>query len=149
MNSPQLMVEFIEYHKLMGAAKIFIYNSTNSRNINLVLLHYSKIDFLRIQQWELNQVYALQEGATDVAKFAAINDCLYRNLITEDYAYLLSSQIDQFSVPRRHKDLRDLILNDLDPEKFDDTRNSYASFLIRNVFFYLTYDDDTKKKEPG
>ncbi|XP_055848872.1 uncharacterized protein LOC129913918 [Episyrphus balteatus] len=68
--------------------------------------------------------------------FAALNDCLYRNMYR--YRYLALVDLDEFIIPR-HGDTLNELINWLD--KRYKNRNAGA-YSFQNAFFYLQFQDD-------
>ncbi|XP_046488791.1 uncharacterized protein [Neodiprion pinetum] len=141
------LVEFIEYQLMLGAGHIMFYNESVTPEVSQVLAHYVSRGVATVLEWKLPSIYKFELTLRVYGQFAALNDCLYRSSFHKNYKYVLVSDIDEFIVPRMHKDFKEL-LNFLDPPNPSGVRNQYASFQFRNVFFYLMYGDDKTNYDP-
>lgn len=106
-NSSQTvqLLEFIELNRLLGASHFIFYNSSLSPNTNCILNQYIKEGTISVHPWHLNiqsQVEIRTEGM-----FAALNDCLYRNMYS--YPYVAFIDLDEIITPQFNKTLHDLL----------------------------------------
>ena len=91
-NKTLELLEFLELNKMLGVKKFTLYNDTVSAEVNCVLEHYIKEGSVVVLPWKLNidsQTEIRTEGL-----FAALNDCLYRNM--NDFRYLMLIDFDEF-----------------------------------------------------
>lgn len=140
------LVEYIEYHLMLGVNHFTFYNESVSPEVDKVLSHYADKGIATVLNWKLPSIYKFELTLRLDGLFAALNDCLYRSSLYRNYDYVLVSNIDEFVVPRKHKDFKELI-SSLDPPRPSGFRNSHASFKFKNAFFYLMYDDDKTNRE--
>lgn len=77
--------------------------------------------------------------------FAAMNDCLYRSTMVGGYKYVINTDLDEFIVPRKHLNFHDMMAF-LDPPTKE---VEYASFMLRNMFFYLMHEDSAVPQVPS
>ena len=83
--------------------KFTLYNDTVSPEVNCVLEHYVSEGSVVVLPWRLNidsQTEIRTEGL-----FAALNDCLYRNM--NEFRYLMLIDFDEFIVPHTNDTLPD------------------------------------------
>lgn len=133
---------------MLGVGHFTFYNESVTSEVSKVFNHYEKLGVATILNWQLPSLYKFELTLRIDGYFAALNDCLYRSSFYRSYKYVLVSDVDEFIVPRKHKDFNEL-LNYLDPPKFSGFSNKHASFIFRNVFFYLMYQDDKTNRDPG
>ena len=91
-NKSLELLEFLELNKMLGVTKFTLYNDTVSSEVNCLLEHYIKEGSVVVLPWKLNidsQTEIRTEGL-----FAALNDCLYRNM--NDFRYLMLIDFDEF-----------------------------------------------------
>ena len=91
-NKSLELLEFLELNKMLGVTKFTLYNDTVSEEVNCLLEHYIKEGSVVVLPWKLNidsQTEIRTEGL-----FAALNDCLYRNM--NDFRYLMLIDFDEF-----------------------------------------------------
>ena len=88
------LVEFVELHRLLGAAHFTFYTVRVSRDLARLLAWYEGAGVARVLPWSLpapNDVWARGRGA-------AAGDCLFRNMHL--FRYVAFHDLDQFLVPR-------------------------------------------------
>ncbi|KAL5278665.1 hypothetical protein ACFFRR_003350 [Megaselia abdita] len=107
-------------------------NNDNDHNRNQNSQY--KIPTISILDWNLSM--RSQKEIRTEGLFAALNDCLYRNMYR--YKYLALVDLDEFIIPRHNNTLNDL-LNRVN--KNFDYRNAGA-YSFQNSFFYLQFGDD-------
>ncbi|XP_046621934.1 uncharacterized protein LOC124305940 [Neodiprion virginianus] len=135
------LVEFVEFYRMMGVGHFTFYNRSISSRVGKVLEHYRDNGVATILPWDLPPYFIFEKNLRVDGIFAALNDCLYRSSFHKSYMYVASVDIDEFIVPRKHKDYLDM-MQYLDPIGPHLPLNDQASFLFRNMFFYLMFDDD-------
>ncbi len=99
------LLEFLELNKLLGVTRFTLYNHTVSREVSCVLRDYADRGEVDLLPWSLNM--ASQSEIRTEGLFAALNDCLYRNMWR--YNYLLLIDLDEFVVPRNNRTLAQMI----------------------------------------
>ena len=78
--------------------------------------------------------------STDEAGVAAVNDCLYRNMM--DIHYLLMIDLDEFIVPHMNVTLKDMLtfldLRDINLKNGKKVKSGMlaSSYNFKNAFFY-------------
>ena len=100
-NKTSELIEFIELNRLLGVSRFTLYNDTMSDEVSCVLERYasSKRVQLSVLEWKLN--VASQTEIRTEGLFAALNDCLYRNMLRVQYLALID--FDEFIVPKRNR----------------------------------------------
>ena len=109
---------------------------------------------MTVLPWKLNidsQTQIRTEGL-----FAALNDCLYRNM--NDFRYLMLIDFDEFIVPHTNETIPEM-LKHVDDQKIVVTGNIgrygvkvppqpkvTSSYSFQNAFFYLQFPDDEAEK---
>ena len=100
-NKTSELIEFFELNRLLGVSHFTLYNDTMSDEVSCVLDRYSssKSVQLSVLEWKLN--VASQTEIRTEGLFAALNDCLYRNMLRVQYLALID--FDEFIVPKRNR----------------------------------------------
>lgn len=98
-------MEFVELNYLLGIGHFTFYKNTIGPNVECVLDRYKKDNLVSILPWQLDMV-SKQEIRTE-GMFAALNDCLYRNMYKSKFVAFLD--IDEIIVPRQNDTLIQLI----------------------------------------
>lgn len=104
-NKTSELVEFIELNRLLGVSRFTLYNDTMSDEVSCVLQRYysssrsAESARLSVLEWKLN--VASQTEIRTEGLFAALNDCLYRNMLRVQYLALID--FDEFIVPKRNR----------------------------------------------
>ncbi|XP_043200057.1 uncharacterized protein LOC122369400 [Amphibalanus amphitrite] len=137
-NRAVWLVEFIEFHRLLGVNHFVFYNHTVGTDVERVLRFYESRGVATVIQWEM-QLRSQKEIRTE-NMFAALNDCVYRSMYR--YRYALLVDVDEYIVPRQHLGYGDMF------ELLDSRRRAnYGSFVFKNCFFYLYWENDTAVAE--
>jgi len=160
-NKTLELLEFIEMNKILGVTKFTFYNDTVSPEVSCVLNHYIEEGTVVVLPWRLkidSQTEIRTEGL-----FAALNDCLYRNM--NDFRYLMLIDFDEFIVPHTNETLPQMLAH-VDAQKIVTTGNlgrpsisgSFVSkvpqpkitsaYSFQNAFFYLQFPDDRDSNSP-
>ena len=84
------LIEFIELNKILGVNKFTFYNHTMSKEVSCVLEKYISEGNVEVLPWKLN--VASQKEIRTEGLFAALNDCLYRNMNTVEYLMLIGKE---------------------------------------------------------
>lgn len=99
------LMEFVELNYLLGIGHFTFYKNTIGPNVECVLDRYIKDKLITVLPWTLDMV-SKQEIRTE-GMFAALNDCLYRNMYKSKYVAFLD--IDEIIVPKQNDTLIQLI----------------------------------------
>lgn len=107
--------------------------------VNCVLRHYIKEGAVTVLPWNLNMV-SQREIRTE-GLFAALNDCLYRNM--NDFKYLMLIDFDEFIIPHTNDTLPEM-LKYLEQQKVvlagrRVSSKKTSSYSFQNAFFYLQF----------
>lgn len=133
-NRATQLIEFIELNRILGVVHFTFYNHTIGREVDCVLQEYVRDGLVTLMPWQLDMMS--QKEIRTEGLFAAINDCLYRNM--HRYRYLLMIDIDEFIIPHRNSTLVEMLQEfhkKVDPSKA-------GSFSFMNSFFYLQWPND-------
>lgn len=109
------LLEFLEMNTLLGISHFTFYNHTLGPRASCVLQHYmndslhsnastarATVDML---PWDLKM--RSQKDIRTEGLFAALNDCLYRNMYRYQYVALID--LDEFIIPRHNDTLLEMI----------------------------------------
>lgn len=132
------MIEFVELNRILGVNRFTFYNHSIGPDVDCVLRSYSAEGVVRMLPWKLD-IVSQKEIRTE-GIFAAINDCLYRNM--NSVKYLVVIDTDEFIVPHKHDHLA-AMMQEL-RSKTDMAKAGSYSFM--NAFFYLQWPNDTNSK---
>lgn len=154
-NKTMELIEFIELNKILGVTKFTLYNDTVSSQVDCLLRHYIQEGSVVVLPWNLNidsQTEIRTEGL-----FAALNDCLYRNM--NEFRYLMLIDFDEFIMPHTNDTLPEM-LSHIDDQKIIVTGNIgrygvrvppqpkvTSAYSFQNAFFYLQFPDDETAKD--
>lgn len=127
------LVEFIEFHRIVGVDHFFFYNHSTGLNVEKVLKGYTESGVVTMLPWNLD-IKSQKEIRTE-GIFASLNDCVYRSMRHFDYAVVLD--VDEFMVPRKDDTLGAMI------KRIKSTSPKATGFIVLNSFFYLYWDNDT------
>ncbi|XP_022170603.1 beta-1,4-galactosyltransferase galt-1-like [Myzus persicae] len=125
------LMEFVELNYLLGIGHFTFYKNTIGPNVECVLDHYTKDNLVSVLPWQLD-IVSKSEIRTE-GMFAALNDCLYRNMYKSKYVAFLD--IDEIIVPRQNDTLIKLI-------NWLNIYQTPAAYSFRNAFFYMQWADD-------
>ena len=141
-NKTLELIEFIELNKILGVSRFTLYNHTMSDEVSCVLNYYTKQEgTTSVMSWDLH-VDSQTEIRTE-GLFAALNDCLYRNM--NDFRYLMLIDFDEFIIPHMNDTIPDM-LEHLNSNRVL-TKNGRklnhpkltSSYSFQNAFFYLQF----------
>ncbi|XP_065352816.1 uncharacterized protein LOC135947800 [Cloeon dipterum] len=135
-NQVWSLLEWLEFQSIMGAVHVTMYNHTAGPAVSCVLRDYVSQGLVTLLDWGNLPMLSQREIRTE-GLFAALNDCLYRNMYR--HAYLAIIDLDEYIVPRRNDSLPALLSWLTRPG----TRAA-GSFSFQNAFFYLQWPDDEK-----
>lgn len=131
------LAEFIELHRILGAEHFFFYNHSVGQNVDSLLQHYVKQKIVSVLPWNL-PVRSQKEIRTE-GIFSSLNDCVFRTMYLFHYVIMLD--FDEYIIPREHDNYLELL------EKLEEDnkriRGKPGSFIFRNTFFYLYFENDT------
>lgn len=123
ITDPQLVIQFIETHKLFGAELFTIYIQEVSESVRDVLYSYSQEGLVDVVEWKVN----ISMDVRDYGQVALIHECLYRNMHRVKYLGFLD--IDELFVPNPQiKSLTNLLYSVDNP--------MYGSFRFMHVFLH-------------
>ncbi|XP_046393757.1 uncharacterized protein LOC124161473 isoform X2 [Ischnura elegans] len=160
-NQALHMVEFIEFHSLLGFEHFTMYNHTVGPAVGCILNHYAQKGIVTLLPWSLDM--ASQREIRTEGLFAALNDCLYRSM--HRFRYLALIDLDEFIVPRKFQQNKDQTSTTAKPPpnlRPNNTDSSLAdllaslvarapaagAFSFQNAFFYLQWADDEESSQP-
>ena len=140
------LIEFLEMNKILGVTKFTLYNDTMSPEVSCVLRHYIAEGGVVVLPWKLNMIS--QKEIRTEGLFAALNDCLYRNM--NDFRYLMLIDFDEFVIPHMNDTLPEM-LQFLDQQKIvvggrRINPKKTSSYSFQNSFFYLQFPDDEESR---
>ena len=136
------LIEFIELNKILGVSKFTFYNHTMSDEVGCVLDYYmNQENEVSVMSWDL-KVDSQTEIRTE-GLFAALNDCLYRNM--NEFHYLMLIDFDEFVIPHMNDTLPDMLeyLNSNKVTMKNGRKLAHpkvtSSYSFQNSFFYLQF----------
>eukprot|EP00126_Sphaerothecum_destruens_P006607 Sdes_comp19449_c0_seq2m10853 len=117
------LIEWIEYHRLIGVSHFHIYDYDASRETKQIIQYYARNhpDLVTLYNW-----YDFSSGTKNYHYFGQhmfISHCLYRNMYTSKY--LLFFDVDEFLTPIRGSNLAEMI-NYLE-QRYDYNQNHTVS----------------------
>ncbi|CAG7833525.1 unnamed protein product [Allacma fusca] len=129
------LLEWIEFHRLMGVEHFTFYNSTIGPKVSCLIEHYGE-EIIEILPWTLP--FVSQKEIRTEGLFVALNDCVYRHRGASKYLILVD--FDEMIVPRKTHNYTQLI------DQLDTLSNKkkIGAYSIQNAFFYLQWPDDQK-----
>ncbi|KAG0715300.1 hypothetical protein GWK47_012269 [Chionoecetes opilio] len=133
-NNVNQMIEFVELNRLLGVEHFTLYNHTVGPGVDCVLRHYAAQGVATILPWKLD-IKSQKEIRTE-GLFAALNDCLYRQMYR--HRYVLMIDLDEYIVPHANASLPALL-------RYLHTKadaNKVGAVSFQNSFFYLQWPDD-------
>ena len=139
------LIEFIEFHRLLGVDHLYFYNYTGSgqeyvsikRNISDVLNYYSKLGLVTTYQWRL----PIEESLVRYyGQLTTVHHCLYTAMFR--YTYVAFNDIDEYIIPRwqnvtNWSDLLALVDND-----------RHCGFRFYSSFFQHDNNANTSVSDP-
>ena len=141
-NKTYELIEFIELNKILGVTKFTFYNHTMSDDVSCVLNYYmNQENVVSVKPWNL-EVDSQTEIRTE-GLFAALNDCLYRNM--NDFHYLMLIDFDEFIIPHMNDSIPDMLeyLNSKKVVMKNGRKLTHpkltSSYSFQNAFFYLQF----------
>ncbi|KFM82603.1 hypothetical protein X975_11956, partial [Stegodyphus mimosarum] len=131
------LVEFIELHRILGVEHFFFYNHSVGPNVDSLLRAYIRQNIVTVLPWSL-PVRSQKQIRTE-AIFSSLNDCVFRTMYLFNYVVMLD--FDEYIIPREHESYSEMIQQLEDDNKR--IRGKPGSFVFRNTFFYLYWENDT------
>ena len=104
-NKTQEMIEFLELNQILGVTKFTLYKHSVSEQVQCVLNYYEKQGIVEVLPWNLNMI-SHEEIHTE-GIFAALNECLYRNM--NKFKYLMFVDFDEFIVPQQNRTIPEML----------------------------------------
>lgn len=152
------LLEFLELNSILGVSHVTFYNHTIGRRAKCILNKYmdgtrnailrrSLPEFVPTMTITLLPWILKMESQKEIRTeglFAALNDCLYRNMYS--YSHVLFIDLDEFIIPRHNRTLNELLKGLVARPPY---RQSSGAFSFQNGFFYLQFpDDNASAKDP-
>lgn len=78
------LLEWLELQSILGAVHVTMYNHTTGPAVSCVLREYVARGFVTLLDWSNLPMISQREIRTE-GLFAALNDCLYRNMYRQVY----------------------------------------------------------------
>jgi Glycosyltransferase family 92 len=103
-----------------------------SKAVDSLLAVYKHTGVATILPWNL-EGYPTESDLHYGGIMAALNDCLYRALVVDNFKYLLIVDIDEILMPLKTESLADLLM---ESQEHNDRAHS---FVFRNVFFFYAH----------
>ena len=144
-NKTLELVEFLELNQLLGVTKFTFYSHTISEHVRCILKHYEQQGIVEVLPWDLD-IQSQKEIRTE-GIFAALNDCLYRNM--NSFKYLMLTDFDEFIVPHTSINTTSIpqMLKHVEENSQKNGQTSTTSaYYFQNAFFYLQFPDDSEAK---
>ncbi|CAN8014830.1 unnamed protein product, partial [Ixodes persulcatus] len=126
--------EFVEFHWMLGVEHFFFYNHSIGPNVERLIGHYTARGLATVLPWTL-EIRSQKEIRTE-GIFASLNDCVYR--CQHHFEHVLNLDLDEFVVPRGEDSLADLVA------KIRVKHAGAKALVVRNTFFYLYWNNDTR-----
>lgn len=123
MHDAQLLVQYIELHRLLGVELFTVYIQSISADVRDILKVYSRQGLMEIIDWNIS---ISPKVIRDYGQVGVIHDCLLRN--RDRVKYLGFSDFDEVFMPFKYSSLVEL-LSAVD-------KPSYGSFRFMHVFMH-------------
>ena len=132
LNSFQVVVDFIEMNRLLGAETFTIYvvnvgTSVDGKLVTKLKQAYAEEDILEVV--ELEGTFKQESPLHYYGELLAIHDCLYRNMYKS--RYLVFEDLDEIIVPRKHPSWLEAI-KEMDPNQ------SKSGYVFKNMYLVPT-----------
>jgi hypothetical protein len=119
-----------------------LYNNSMSEEVSCLLSGDIEEGVVEVLPWKLD-MESQKEICTE-GLFAALNDCLYRNM--NSFKYLMMIDLDELIIPYQNMTLvnmlTDLGTRDLIQAGKAISPSQVSSYSFQNAFFYLQWPDD-------
>ncbi|CAN0343772.1 unnamed protein product [Lampetra planeri] len=115
-NNSLILVQNLEMYRILGAGIVTVYNTSVSPTVNRILTHYSRVGFLEVVQWPIENYLNPSKGwRPDIhpgelhyyGQIATMNDCLYRNMYRAKY--ISFADADEVILPRQWSNWADMM----------------------------------------
>ncbi|XP_011410557.1 PREDICTED: beta-1,4-galactosyltransferase galt-1-like [Amphimedon queenslandica] len=123
LTDPQLIIQFIETHKLFGVSLFTIYIQEVSNGVRDILYRYSQEGIVDVVEWRIN----ITMDVRDYGQVGVIHDCLYRNKNRVKFLGFLD--IDELFVPKNQRKQLPEVLEGAD-------KPHLGSFRFSHVFMH-------------
>ncbi|XP_053390443.1 uncharacterized protein LOC128553331 [Mercenaria mercenaria] len=112
----KLLVDWMEFYREMKVDKVFMFTYNLTNNIETVLQHYTNIGFLDRRHfdfpWKKDGLMKREVGVKSPNVWqdeqVVVFDCYQR---LHGYTYIAIVDLDEFLLPRRHKDIKGMMRN--------------------------------------
>ena len=132
----ETLVEWIEFHRLMGVTEFNIYDGNLSTNMSGILQYYSDRGVVRVYPMP-PPVMDFSKKGVKLSSPASLNDCMLRNMYR--YRYMIILDFDELILPvHAHNYTEMLQVIDL-AEKLP---SSWMSYTFRNVYHFHHFQQD-------
>ena len=129
ITNPQLLVDWIEIHKQLGAEIITVYLEDVPESIAKAVQPYIKDGLLELLDWNL------KKRTRDFGQSGVMNDCLYRNLYRVEYLGVYD--LDEVIVPQKHYSWHEMI----EFLKSHNNLDKYASLSFKGCPWHVSTRD--------
>lgn len=137
-HSPDRLVEWIEFQRLMGVQGIVIYNNSLTQQAQAVFAYYAsnEPDFLQLRQ-SRNFIADNDELTFHVQMSPVINDCMYR--YRKRFQTILVIDIDEQAVPHGSCTNLTQMLQGMERRQrgYQHIPNTYS---LRNAYFFADFE---------
>eukprot|EP00090_Calanus_glacialis_P008335 TRINITY_DN16646_c0_g1_i9.p1 TRINITY_DN16646_c0_g1~~TRINITY_DN16646_c0_g1_i9.p1 ORF type:complete len:556 (-),score=113.80 TRINITY_DN16646_c0_g1_i9:55-1611(-) len=141
-NKTLEILQFIELNRILGVTRFTLYNNSMSEEVSCLLSDYIKEGVVEVLPWKLDM--DSQKEIRTEGLFAALNDCLYRNM--NSFKYLMMIDLDELIIPYQNMTLvnmlTDLGTRDLIQAGKAVSPSQVSSYSFQNAFFYLQWTND-------
>lgn len=139
----QKLIEFIELSRILGAGMIYIYVFSIHDNVKKVLNLYEKTNFIKWFRINLpgdlpndtisrRKLFSKDIWIKRRMELIPYNHCFYDNIYQSDY--IIPIDLDEMIIPIGSFNWTELIINE--KKKLGKSFEDYASYAVRNVFFF-------------
>ncbi|KAF7992017.1 hypothetical protein HCN44_000863 [Aphidius gifuensis] len=139
----QKIIAFIELSRILGAGMIYIYVFNIHNNVKKVLNYYEKTNIIKwfninlpgnLPNDKINRRKLFNKNIWIKRRMELIpyNHCFYDNIYQSNY--IIPIDIDEMIIPIGTINWSQLIINE--KKKLGKSFNDYASYAVRNVFFF-------------
>lgn len=135
ISDPQIFVNFIEMHRILGVEHFTIYTQDVKPGVIQFLQQYVQEGFLELLEWNIS-VESIHYRGQEVL----LNECLFRNMYRVDYLALID--LDEVLVPMQHSKWAGMM-------KQVDTSTSRSIFQFRHAFMHKKDDQFIEGFDPS
>ena len=130
----QDFIEWMEFNHILGVSEVHIYNGTLDPGLNTLFQMYRKENRLFVHSMPPPKDIATKMGSK-LASPASINDCMLRFMYR--YRYILVIDFDEIIIPRKSRNLHDLIISANRHHKLKEDNPIYT---FHNTYFYTNFN---------